>query len=135
MTIEMFKSKLHMLTVTEADLYYEGSITIDEELLEIAQLLPYEKVQVVNVNNGSRLETYTIPGPRGSRVVCLNGPAARLNSPGDRIIVISYTHLTPEEARVHKPHIVIMNKDNEPARIVSESVYRENYAAEVGLAK
>jgi aspartate 1-decarboxylase len=133
MTIEMFKSKLHMLTVTEADLYYEGSITIDEELLEVANLLPYEKVQVVNVNNGNRLETYTIPGPRGSRIVCLNGPAARLTAVGDRIIVISYAHMTPDEARNHKPHTVIMNKDNEPAKIVSDSVYKQTYAAEVGI--
>jgi len=100
MTIEMFKSKLHMGTVTEADLYYEGSITIDQDLLDAAHLFPYEKVQVVNVNNGSRLETYTIPGPRGSKVICLNGPAARMNAVGDRVIIISYTQLTPEEARV-----------------------------------
>lgn len=131
MTIEMFKSKLHMLTVTEANLYYEGSITIDEDLLDAGQLLPYEKVQVVNVNNGSRLETYTIPGPRGSKVVCLNGPAARLNTVGDRVIVISYAQLTPEEARHHKPHIVIMNKDNEPQKVVTESVYRETFAKEL----
>ena len=122
-----------MLTVTEADLYYEGSITIDEELLETADLLPYEKVQVVNVNNGSRLETYTIPGPRGSRVVCLNGPAARLNAVGDRVIVISYTHLTPEEARTHKPKIVIVDTHNNPAKIVDESTYRQQYAKEIGL--
>lgn len=133
MTVEMFKSKLHLLTVTEANLYYEGSITIDEELLEVAQLLPYEKVQVVNVNNGARLETYTIPGQRGSRVVCLNGPAARLNAVGDRVIVISYAQMTPEEARKHKPHIVIMDKENNPAKIVTESVYRETYAREAGL--
>ena len=133
MTIEMFKSKLHMLTVTEADLYYEGSITIDEELLEIANLLPYEKVQVVNVNNGNRLETYTIPGPRGSRVVCLNGPAARLTSVGDRVIIISYAHMTPEEAKSHKPNIVIMNKDNNPAKVITESIYKQNFASEVGL--
>ncbi len=133
MTLELFKSKLHMLTVTEADLYYEGSITIDEDLLDAAQLLSYEKVQVVNVNNGSRLETYTIPGPRGSRVVCLNGPAARMHAVGDRIIVISYGHYTPEEAKTHKPRIVIMNKENMPVKIVDESVYRQNYAAEIGL--
>lgn len=133
MTLELFKSKLHMLTVTEADLYYEGSITIDEDLLDAAQLLSYEKVQVVNVNNGSRLETYTIPGPRGSRVVCLNGPAARLHSVGDRIIVISYAQYTPEEAKLHKPRIVIMNKENVPVKIVDESVYRQNYAVEIGL--
>lgn len=133
MTLEMFKSKLHMLTVTEAELYYEGSITIDEDLLEVGRLLPYEKVQIVNVNNGQRMETYTIPGPRGSKVVCLNGPAARLTSVGDRIIVISYARMTPEEAKTHQPHTVIMNKDNEPARVISDSVYKQNYAEDVGL--
>lgn len=129
----MFKSKLHMATVTEANLYYEGSVTIDEELLEVANLLPYEKVQIVNVNNGSRLETYTIPGPRGSRVICLNGPAARLTSVGDRIIIISYAQMTPEEAREHKPRTVLMNKDNDPVRIINDSVYGQDYAEEVGL--
>lgn len=133
MTIELFKSKLHLATVTEANLYYEGSITIDQDLLDAAKLLPYEKVQVVNVNNGSRLETYTIPGPRGSKVICLNGPAARLNTVGDRVIIISYAQLTPEEARAHKPHVVILNKENEPVKTVSESVYRETYASEAGI--
>ncbi len=103
MTITLFKGKLHRLTVTEADLYYEGSITLDAELLEAAKILPYEKVQVVNVNNGARLETYTIPAERGSRTVCLNGPAARLNAPGDEIIVIAYAEMTPEEAQSHRP--------------------------------
>ncbi|AXJ00898.1 L-aspartate 1-decarboxylase [Cyclonatronum proteinivorum] len=133
MTLEMFKSKLHMLTVTEAELYYEGSVTIDEDLLDTANLLPYEKVQIVNVNNGARIETYTIPGPRGSKVVCLNGPAARLTAVGDRIIVISYAQMTPEEAKSHKPHTVIMGKDNEVKRIIRDSVYRQNYADEVGI--
>ena len=114
MTITLFKGKLHRLTVTEADLYYEGSITIDADLLEAAHILPYEKVQVVNVNNGSRLETYTIPGARGSRVVCLNGPAARLNAPGDEIIVIAYADLTPEEAETFSPRVVLVDKNNDP---------------------
>ena len=133
MTIEMFKSKLHMLTVTQADLYYEGSITIDEDLLDVAGLLPYEKVQIVNVNNGSRLETYTIPGERGKRDVCLNGPAARLTSVGDRIIVISYAHMTPEEARNHKPRTVLMGRDNVPSKVIADSVPGQKYAEEVGL--
>ena len=90
MLLIIFKSKLHQLTVTEAQLYYEGSITIDEELLKIANILAYEKVQVVNVNNGSRLETYTIPGEWGSRIVCLKGPTARMNAISDEIIVIAY---------------------------------------------
>ena len=118
MTITMFKGKLHRLTVTEADLYYEGSITLDAELLEAAKILPYEKVQVVNVNNGARLETYTIPAERGSRTVCLNGPAARLNAPGDEIIVISYAEMTPEEARSHRPRAVLVDKNNDPKEII-----------------
>jgi aspartate 1-decarboxylase len=123
MTVTMFKSKLHHLKVTEADLYYEGSITIDQDLLDQAGLFAYEKVQVVNVNNGSRLETYTIPGPRGSRIVCMNGPAARITAVGDRVIVISYAQMTPEEALLHKPRIVVVDKDNEPIRVLEESVY------------
>lgn len=113
MTVTMFKAKLHRLTVTQADLYYEGSITIDQELLDTAGILPYEKVQVVNVNNGSRLETYTIPGEPGERTVCLNGPAARQASPGDRVIVISYAELSPKEARQHHPRVVMVDEENE----------------------
>lgn len=109
----MLRAKLHRLRVTEADLYYEGSITIDEELLNAAGLLPYEKVQVVNVNNGSRLETYTIPGEAGERTVCLNGPAARLAAPGDEVIVIAYAELTPSEAREHHPRVVHVDENND----------------------
>lgn len=112
MTVTMFKSKLHRLRVTQADLYYEGSITIDQELLDTAGILPYEKVQVVNVNNGSRLETYTIPGEEGERTVCLNGPAARLAAPGDQVIVIAYAELSPREARAHHPRVVLVDEDN-----------------------
>lgn len=117
MTVTLFKGKLHRLTVTEADLYYEGSITLDVELLEAAKILPYEKVQVVNVNNGARLETYTIPAERGSRTVCLNGPAARLNAPGDEIIVIAYADMTPEEAGAHRPRVVLVNEQNDPVEV------------------
>lgn len=112
MNITMFKSKLHRLRVTQADLYYEGSITVDEELLDTAGILPYEKVQVVNINNGERLETYTIPGEPGDRTVCLNGPAARLASPGDQVIVIAYAELTPNEAQQHHPRVVLVDEDN-----------------------
>lgn len=118
MTITMFKAKLHRLRVTEADLYYEGSITLDEELLEASGILPYEKVQVVNVNNGSRLETYTIPGKAGSRTVCLNGPAARLAARGDEVIVISYVQLSPDEAKNHKPRVVLVDEHNDPRDIL-----------------
>lgn len=112
MTISMFKAKLHRLRVTQADLYYEGSITIDQELLDTAGILPYEKVQVVNVNNGNRLETYTIPGEPGECTVCLNGPAARLAATGDQVIVISYAELSPSEARQHHPRVVLVDEDN-----------------------
>jgi len=123
MQITMFKSKLHQIAVTEANLFYEGSITIDEDLLEMAELLPYEKVQIVNINNGERFETYTIPGPRGSRMCCLNGPAARKVQVQDRVIVISYAEMSPEEARKHKPKVVILNKHNEPIDVMNYSVY------------
>ncbi|ARA92387.1 MAG: aspartate 1-decarboxylase [Bacteroidetes bacterium] len=117
MTITLMRAKLHRLHVTEADLYYEGSITIDEALLEAAGILPYEKVQVVNVNNGARLETYTIPGAPGSRTVCLNGPAARLAARGDEVIVIAYAEMTPEEARQHRPRVVLVDEGNNPREI------------------
>jgi aspartate 1-decarboxylase len=100
--------------VTEADLYYEGSITVDQELLDAAGIRPYEKVQVVNVNNGARLETYTIPGAAGARTVCLNGPAARLAATGDEVIVIAYADLTPEEAETHQPRVVLVDENNDP---------------------
>jgi len=114
MLITIFKSKLHRVKVTDACLHYDGSITIDEELLKAANILPYEKVQVVNVNNGSRLETYTIPGEWGSRVICLNGPAARLNAVGDNVIVIAYAQMTPEEALLHHPKVVKVDESNNP---------------------
>ncbi len=126
----MFKSKLHQLTVTQADLYYEGSITIDVELMETAGIYTYEKVQVVNINNGTRLETYTIPGKRGSREVCMNGPAARLAQVGDRIIVIAYARMTEEEALRHKPRVVLMDGENNPVKITDESVAGLHYHPE-----
>lgn len=116
MTLTIFRAKLHQLRVTEADLYYEGSITIDEELLDEAGILPYEKVQVVNVNNGARLETYTIPGEKGSRTVKLNGPAARLASKGDQVIAIAYARMAPEEAHTHRPRVVVVDEHNDPVR-------------------
>lgn len=114
MLITILKSKLHRVKVTEAQLYYEGSITIDEELLKIAHILPYEKVQIVNVNNGSRLETYTIPGEWGKRTICLNGPAARLNAVGDEIIIITYAQMTEEEALLHHPQVILVDENNNP---------------------
>lgn len=122
MTITMFKAKLHRLHVTEADLYYEGSITLDTELMKAAGILPYEKVQVVNVNNGARLETYTIPGDAGSRIVCLNGPAARLAAKGDEVIVITYASMTPQEALRHHPRVVLVDEENNPREIIDLDV-------------
>lgn len=133
MQITMFKSKLHQMVVTEANLMYEGSITIDQDLLEAADLLPYEKVQVVNITNGARLETYTIPGERGSRVCCLNGAAARLTQVGDRIIVISYAEMSPEEARQHKPKVVIVDDNNNPKQVIDETTYASTYSLKTGL--
>ena len=112
MRIEVCKSKIHRVTVTEADLHYEGSITIDEDLIDAANLIEFEKVQVVNVNNGERLETYVIKGERGSGVICLNGPAARRAQKGDLVIIISYASMTPEEAKAHKPTLIFPNAQN-----------------------
>jgi aspartate 1-decarboxylase len=112
MFLTMFKSKVHRATVTEANLNYMGSITIDQDLLEAANILPNEKVQVVNINNGSRLSTYVIGGEQGSGVVCLNGAAARLAQPGDVVIIISYAMMTPEEANSFKPTIVMVDSEN-----------------------
>lgn len=112
MFLTMFKSKIHRATVTEANLNYVGSITIDEDLLDAAGILPGEKVQIVNNNNGERLETYTIPGERGSRVICLNGAAARRVQPGDTVIIIAYAMMTAEEAKSFQPSVVILDPDN-----------------------
>lgn len=135
MKLTMFKSKLHQMRVTEANLMYEGSITIDEELLEMANLLPYEKVQVVNITNGSRLETYTIPGERGSRICCMNGAAARLTQVDDRIIVMAYAEMEPEEAREFKPTVVVVDEDNNPKDILDEVTHGQKYGLENGLVE
>ncbi|OEH84824.1 aspartate 1-decarboxylase [Desulfuribacillus stibiiarsenatis] len=109
----MMKSKLHRATVTEANLNYVGSITIDEELLEVADILPNEKVAIVNNNNGARFETYVIPGERGKRDICLNGAAARLVQPGDRVIIISYGMFSNEEAKQLVPKLILLDENNE----------------------
>jgi len=106
MQIEVCKSKIHKVTVTEANLQYVGSITIDEDLMDAANLIENEKVQVVNINNGERLETYVIKGERGSGTICLNGPAARKVAVGDVVIIISYALMDFEEAKTFKPWIV-----------------------------
>ncbi|MBU9706699.1 aspartate 1-decarboxylase [Paenibacillus sp. AK121] len=119
----MMKSKIHRATVTEANLNYVGSITIDEDLMETSDLLENEKVQIVNNNNGARLETYVIPGPRGSGVICLNGAAARLVQPGDTVIIISYASMSNEEAKTYKPTVVFVDEHNKPAQTVSKEVH------------
>ncbi|MDH6305607.1 aspartate 1-decarboxylase [Parabacteroides sp. PF5-5] len=106
MFIEIVKSKIHRVTVTEANLNYIGSITVDEDLLDAANMIPYEKVSIVNNNNGERFETYIIKGERGSGVVCLNGAAARRVQPGDIIIIMSYAMMDFEEAKTFKPAII-----------------------------
>ena len=110
--LTLCKSKLHRATVTQADLNYEGSITIDAGLMEAAAILPFERVQVVNIANGARFETYAIEGERASGTIRVNGAAARLVQPGDHVIIITYAQLTPAEARAHQPVIVLLNPDN-----------------------
>jgi len=112
MLIEVMKSKIHRVRVTQAELNYVGSITIDEDLMDAANIVANEKVQIVNNNNGARLETYVIPGERGTGTLCLNGAAARLVQVGDIIIIISYASMTPEEAKVHKPTLLFPDNNN-----------------------
>ena len=115
---EMCKSKIHRATVTEVDLNYEGSLTIDEELMEAADIAPYEKVQVYNINNGARFETYAIPGERRSGVICVNGAAARLAQPGDLIIIVTYALYDESELEKFSPKVVFVDSRN---RIVQVS--------------
>lgn len=112
MLLTLCKSKLHRATVTEANLHYVGSITIDAGLMEAAGILPFERVQVVDVANGARFETYVVEGRAGTGVICLNGAAARLVHVGDPVIIISYAMMTPEEAQAHRPTIVLLRPDN-----------------------
>ncbi|MBN2172076.1 MAG: aspartate 1-decarboxylase [Candidatus Krumholzibacteriota bacterium] len=114
MLVTICKAKIHRATITEANLQYEGSLTVDRDLMDEAGLFAYEKVAVVNINNGSRLETYIIEGGRGTGVVCLNGAAARLGAPGDRVIIIAYAHMSPEEAASFQPRLVHVDDRNRP---------------------
>jgi len=116
--VTLCKSKIHRARVTEAELYYEGSLTVDAELLDASGILPYEKVQVVNVNNGARFETYIIPGDPKSGVICLNGPAARLGNVGDEVIVISYAEFEESEARQYEPTVVLVDQKNRIKKIL-----------------
>ncbi|MGB9770533.1 MAG: aspartate 1-decarboxylase [Candidatus Kapaibacteriota bacterium] len=119
---ELLKSKIHRARITDANLYYEGSFTIDEELLEAANILPYEKVSVVNINNGERFDTYVIPGKRGSREFCLNGAAARKGAIGDEVIIISYGIYSEEELNNYKPLIVLLDDNNSIVEITDRTV-------------
>ncbi|MGN1031733.1 MAG: aspartate 1-decarboxylase [Butyricicoccaceae bacterium] len=123
MTIQMLKSKIHRATVRQAELNYVGSITVDSELLEKSGILEYEKVQIVDIDNGNRFETYTIAGEAGSGMICLNGAAARCVSVGDKIILMSYCDVTPEEAKTHKPTVVFVDEDNKISRVTNYERY------------
>ena len=118
MTIEMLKGKIHRATVVQAELNYVGSITVDLDLLEASGILEYEKVQIVDIDNGSRFETYTIAGERGSGMICLNGAAARCVSTGDKIIIMSYAQMTPEEIKNdYHPTVVFVDEKNKISRV------------------
>ncbi len=117
----LMKSKLHRATVTEADLNYVGSVTIDADLMDLADILPHERVQVVDITNGARLETYAIAGEPGGGDLCLNGAAARLVQPGDTVIVISYAVYSDEEARAHEPTVVLCDADNRGEVMAAEA--------------
>ena len=112
MQIEVLKSKIHRVKITEANLHYIGSISIDENLMEAANIIEHEKVQVLNIDNGERLETYVIKGTRGSGMICMNGPAARRVSVGDTVIIISYAIMDFEAAKTHKPTVIFPKEDN-----------------------
>lgn len=119
MNITMLKSKIHRATVTQAELDYVGSITIDEALLKASGIIEYEKVQIVDVNNGQRFETYVIAGEENSGIICLNGAAARCVQKGDKIIIMSYAELCTEEAKTHKPTVVFVDEKNRASKITA----------------
>ena len=119
MNVEMLKGKIHRATVTQAEVDYVGSITVDSKLLEAAGILEYEKVQVVDVDNGNRLETYTIAGEWGSGVICLNGAAARCVEVGHKVIIMSYCTMDVEEAKSHKPKVVFVDEKNGAAKVTN----------------
>ena len=125
MTIKMLKAKIHRATVTQAELDYVGSSTVDMDLLEQAGILEYEKVQIVDVNNGSRFETYTIAGERGSGVMCLNGAAARMVQTGDKIILMAYAQVTPEEASELRPTVLFVDEKNKVTKVTNYEKHGE----------
>lgn len=119
MVLEMLMGKIHRATVKEAELDYVGSVTIDQALLELSGILEYQKVTVVDINNGSRLETYVIAGERGSGIVCLNGAAARSVAVGDKVIIMAYASFTEEELKSFSPKVVFVDEANRPVRVTS----------------
>ena len=121
MFLTILKAKLHRATVTEANLNYTGSLTIDRDLIDAAGIIVHEKVQVVNNNNGARFETYVIEGKRGSGTICLNGAAARLVQPGDKVIIMAYAHMTPEEAANYKPTVLLLGDNNQILKKITET--------------
>lgn len=123
MLVNMLKGKIHRAVVKQAELNYMGSITIDSKLMEEAGIMEYEKVQVVDVENGNRLETYTIEGAPGSGIICLNGAAARLVLPGDHVIIIAYCQMEQEEAKNYRPSVIFVDEEN---RIVKKSYYEKH---------
>lgn len=125
MTVTMLKSKIHRATVTQAELDYVGSITVDIALLEQAGIFEYEKVQIVDVNNGARFETYTIAGERGSGVMCLNGAAARMVQAGDKIILMTYVNVTPEKAKELRPTVLFVDEKNQITKITNYETHGE----------
>ncbi|MCI8891547.1 MAG: aspartate 1-decarboxylase [Eubacterium sp.] len=125
MNLTMLKGKIHRAVVKQAELHYVGSITVDTDLLEAAGILEYEMVQIVDIENGNRFETYTIAGEAGSGMICLNGAAARQVAVGDHIILMSYAQMTPEEAKEHKPKVVFVDQDNQIARVTNYEKYGE----------
>ncbi len=131
MTLEMLKSKIHRAKVTQAELNYVASITIDEPLMEAAGIFEYEKVQIADVDNGARFETYVIAGEAGSGIICLNGAAARMVSTGDKVIIMCYAQMTPKEAKENPPRVVFVDEEN---RITSLSRY-EKHGALVEITK
>ncbi|MCX7049407.1 MAG: aspartate 1-decarboxylase [Candidatus Sumerlaeota bacterium] len=122
-TITLLKSKIHRATVTQADVHYTGSLTLDENLIEAAGMMAYERVEVADVSNGERLSTYIIPGPRGSGVVCTNGAAALKIGVGDIIIIFTYAQMTPEEARTFKPQLVFVDEKNAIVKVVESETH------------
>lgn len=123
MEITLLKAKIHRAVVTQADLDYVGSVTIDTELLRESGIMEYEKVQIVDINNGNRFETYTIAGEEGSGIICLNGAAAKCVSVGDKVIIMAYANMTPEEAREHKPMVLFVDDNN---KIVRKANYEKH---------